>query len=135
MITELIITKKFLYKKIYKKKFTTPVYKKNFAFSINMPNTQQNNEIEQINQEINLLQDLLKKNEKGTNQFQNGLMQIGRIQVKQGQRMNLSQTKKIFQKKYLKSIFQNKIKQIKENANLLQNTLAHVKKRDYLKKN
>ena len=81
-----------------------------------------------------LLQDLLKKNEKGANQFQNGLMQIGRIQVKQGQRRNLSQTKKIFQKKYLKNIFQNKIKQIKSNANLLQNTLAHVKKRDYLKK-
>ena len=99
-----------------------------------MPNTQQNNEIEHINQEINLLQDLLKKNEKGANQFQNGLMQIGRIQVKQGQRRNLSQTKKIFQKKYLKNIFQNKIKQIKNNANLLQNTLAHVKKRDYLKK-
>ena len=99
-----------------------------------MPNTQQNNEIEHINQEINLLQDLLKKNEKGANQFQNGLMQIGRIQVKQGQRRNLSQTKKIFQKKYLKNIFQNKIKQIKSNANLLQNTLAHVKKRDYLKK-
>ena len=63
-----------------------------------MSNTQQNNEIEHINQEINLLQDLLKKNEKGTNQFQNGFMQIGRIQVKQGQRKNLSQTKKIFQK-------------------------------------
>ena len=34
----------------------------------------------------------------------------------------------------VKTIFQNKIKQIKKNANLLQNTLAHVKKeRDYLK--
>ena len=29
-----------------------------------MPNKQQNNEIELINKEINLLQDLLKKNEK-----------------------------------------------------------------------
>ena len=29
-----------------------------------MPNTQQNNEIEHISQEINLLQDLLKKNQK-----------------------------------------------------------------------
>ena len=50
-----------------------------------MPNTQQNNiqnEIEQINKEINLLQDRLKKNEKSLNQFQNGLMQIGRMQVK-----------------------------------------------------
>ena len=40
--------------------------------SINMPNTQQNNEIEHINKEITLLQDLLKKNEKSQNQFQNG---------------------------------------------------------------
>ena len=52
-----------------------------------MPNTQQNNihnEIKQINKEINLLQDRLKKNEKSQNQFQNGLMQIGRIRVKKG---------------------------------------------------
>ena len=48
-----------------------------------MPNKQQN-EIEQINKEINLLQDRLKKNEKSQNQFQNGLMQIGRIRVKKG---------------------------------------------------
>ena len=47
-----------------------------------MPNKQQNNEIEHINKEINLLQDLLKKKEKTQNQFQNGLMQIGRIRVK-----------------------------------------------------
>ena len=62
-----------------------------------MPNTQQNNihnEIKQINKEINLLQDRLKKNEKSQNQFQNGLMQIKRIRVKKGQRTNLSQTKK-----------------------------------------
>ena len=39
-----------------------------------MSNLQQNNEIENINKEINLLQDLLKKNEKSLNQFQNGLM-------------------------------------------------------------
>ena len=95
-----------------------------------MPNLQQNNEIEHINKEINLLQDLLKKNEKSQNQFQNGLMQIGRIQVKKGQRKNLSQTKKI--QNIVKNIFQNKIKQIKKNANLLQNTLAHVKKRKTL---
>ena len=43
-----------------------------------MPNKQQN-EIEQINKEINLLQDRLKKNKKIQNQFQNGLKQIGRI--------------------------------------------------------
>ena len=64
------------------------------GYSINMLNTQQNNEIEHINKEINLLQDRLKKNEKSLNQFQNGLMQIGRIRVK-GQRTYLSQTKKM----------------------------------------
>ena len=47
-----------------------------------MPNLQQNNEIEHINKEMNLLQNLLKNNEKSRNQFQNGLMQIGRIRVK-----------------------------------------------------
>ena len=94
-----------------------------------MPNTQQNN----IQNEINLLQDRLKKNEKSLNQFQNGLMQIGRIRVKKGQRTNLSQTKKI--QNIVKNIFQNKIEQIKKNTNLLQNILAQVKKeRDYLKK-
>ena len=41
-----------------------------------MPNINQNNEIESINEEINLLQDLLKKIEKSKNQFQNGLMRI-----------------------------------------------------------
>ena len=95
-----------------------------------MPNTQQNNEIEQISKEINLLQDRLKKNEKSLNQFQNGLMQIGRIRVKKGQRTNLSQTKKI--QNIVKNIFQNKIEQIKKNTNLLQNILAQVKKRKRL---
>ena len=45
-----------------------------------MPSIQQNNiqnEIEQINKEINLLHDRLKKNEKS--QFQTRLMQIRRI--------------------------------------------------------
>ena len=77
-----------------------------------MSNICQNNEIEYINKEINLLQDRLKINEKTLNQFQNGLMRIGRIQVKQGQRTNLSQTKKI--QKILKDIFKNKIKHIKK---------------------
>ena len=80
-----------------------------------MPNIQQNNEIEHINKEMILLQDLLKKNDK------------------KGQRANLSQTKNI--QNIVKNIFQNKIKQIKKNANILQNTLVHAKKeRDYLKK-
>ena len=91
-----------------------------------MPNSQQNNiynEIEQINKEINLLQDRLKKNEKSQNQFKNGLMHIG----KKGQRTGLSQNKEI--QNIVKDIFQNKIKQIKNNTNLLQNILAQVKKR------
>ena len=94
-----------------------------------MPN-KQNNEIDHISKEIRLLQDLLKKNEKIQNQFQNGLMQIGRIRVKKRQRINISQTKKI--QNIVKNIYQNKIKQIKKNASLLQNTLAHVKERKRL---
>ena len=81
-------------------------------YSINMPNTKQNNEIEHINKEISLLQDRLKINEKSKNQFQNGLMEIGRIWVKQGLKINLSQTKKI--QNIMKNIFQNKIKCIKK---------------------
>ena len=54
--------------------------------SINIPNLQQNNiqnEIEQIIKEIDLMQiDRLTKNEKSQNQFKIGLMQIKRIQVK-----------------------------------------------------
>ena len=47
--------------------------------------------------------------------------------------MDLSQTKKL--QNIVRNIFQNKIKQIKKNANLLQNILEHVKKeRDYLKR-
>ena len=92
------------------------------------------NEIEQIKKEIDLLQDRLKKNKKSQNHFQNGLMHIGRIRVKTGQRTDLSETKKI--QNIVKDIFQNKIEQIKNNTNLLQNILAQVKKkeRDYLKK-
>ena len=103
-------------------------------YSINMPNINQNNEIEPINKEITLLQDLLKKNEKPKIQFQNGLMRIGRLRVKQGQRTNLSKTKKI--QKILKNILQNKIKHTEKKADLLRNALAHVtkKERDYLKK-
>ena len=99
-------------------------------YSINTPNTKQNNEIEHINKEISLLQDRLKINEKSLNQFQNGLMRIGRIQLKQGQRTNLSQTKKI--QKIVKNILKTKIKHIKKKPNLLRNALAHVKKRKKL---
>ena len=71
-----------------------------------MLNISQNNE---INQEISLLQDRLKINEKSLNQFKDMLMQIRRMQ---GQRTNLSKVKKIF--KISKDIFKNKIKHIKK---------------------
>ena len=77
-----------------------------------MQNFQQNSEIMHINNEINLLQGLLKKNEKIQNHFQNGLARIGKIQVKKGQRTNFFQTRKI--QNLVKNIFQNKIKQIKK---------------------
>ena len=65
-----------------------------------MPNISQNNETEHINKKISLSQDRFKINEKSLNQFQNGLMWIGKIRVKQWQKKNLSQTKKY--KKYWK---------------------------------
>ena len=90
-----------------------------------MQNLLQNSEIMYINNEVNLLQDLLKKNEKIQNQFQNGLAQIGKIRIQTRKMQNI-----------VRNIFENKIKQIKKNTSLLQNTLANVKKeRDYLKKN
>ena len=98
-----------------------------------MPNIQQNNtqnEIEHIDIEINLLLDRLKKNGKSENQFQNGLLHIGRMQVKIGQRTYLSQTKKM--PNIVENILKNKIEQIKKNTNLLQNILAQVKKRKRL---
>ena len=54
-------------------------YKEIFWQSINMSNSQQNeiqNEIEWVKREINLLQDRLKKNRKGQNQFQNVLVRV-----------------------------------------------------------
>ena len=99
-------------------------------YSINMPNTQQNNEIEHINTEISLLQDRLKKKEKSLNQCQHGLRHIRKIRLKKGKRTDLSQTKKI--QNIVKDIVQNKIKQIKKNTNLLQNILTQVKKRKIL---
>ena len=92
-----------------------------------MPNINQNNEIENINKEISLLQDRLKINEKSLYQLQNGLMRIGRIRVKQGQRTNFSQTKKI--QKILKDIFKNKITYIKKKDDLLKNALVNVQKK------
>ena len=95
-----------------------------------MQNLQQNSEIMYINNEINLLQDLLKKNEKIQNQFQNGLARIGKIRVNKGQGTNFFQTRKI--QNIVRNIFQNKIKKIKKNTSLLQNAFANVKKRKRL---
>ena len=77
-----------------------------------MSNINQNNEIQHINKEISLLQDRLIINKKNLNKFQNVLMQIKRLRLKQGQRTNLSQTKKI--QEILKDILKNKIKHIKK---------------------
>ena len=77
-----------------------------------MPNINQNNEIESINKEISLLQDRLKINEKSLNQFKNGLRRIGRLQLKQGQKTNLSKTKKM--QEALRNIFGSKIKHFKK---------------------
>ena len=127
--------RKSFYIKKFIKKYYHPSIKK-FFYSINMQNLRQNNmqnEIEQIKKEIDLLQDRLKKNEKSQNQFENGLMHIGRIRVKKRQRADLSKTKKI--QNIVNNILQNKLEQIKKNTNLLKNILAQVKKgRDYLKK-
>ena len=78
-----------------------------------MPNINQNNETEGINKEISLLQDRTKINEKDLNQFKNGLRRIGRLRLKQGQKTNLSKTKKM--QEALKDIFKNKIKLIKKS--------------------
>ena len=80
---------------------------------IKISNISQNNGIEGINKEVSLLQDRLKINEKSLSQFQNALTRIGRLQLKQGQKTNLSKTKKM--QEALKDIFKNKIKLIKKS--------------------
>ena len=54
-------------------------------------------------------------------------MQIKRIRLKRGQRTDLSQTKKM--QNIVKNILKNKIKQIKNNTNLIRNILTQVKKK------
>ena len=60
-----------------------------------MSNINQNNEIENINKEISLLEDRLKINEDSKNQFINVLMRMKRLRLKQGQKTNLSETKRV----------------------------------------
>ena len=79
-----------------------------------MPNINQDNEIEYINKEISVLEDRLKKKKKSKNKFQNVLMRIKKLRLKQGQRKNISETKKI--QNILKDIFENKIKNIKKRT-------------------
>ena len=78
-----------------------------------MPKTSQNNGIENITKKISLLQDKLEIIEKSINQFKNGLGGIGRLQLKQGQKTNISKTKKM--QEALKDILKNKIKLIKKS--------------------
>ena len=84
--------------------------------SIKTPNTSENNGIENISKEISLLQDRLEITGKSLNQFKNGLRRIGRLRLKQGQKTNLSKTKKM--QEALKYIFKNKIKLIKKKSDL-----------------
>ena len=79
-----------------------------------MPNINQNNEIEYINKEISLLEDRPKINKKSKNKFQNVLMRIKKLRLKQGQRKNISENKKV--QNILKDIFENKIKNIKKRT-------------------
>ena len=98
--------------------------------SINMSNINQNNEVESINKEISLLQDRLKINEKSLNQFKNGLRRIGRLRLKQGQKTNLSKTKR--KQEALKVIFKKKINLIKKKSDILKNALVNIQKRKRL---
>ena len=77
-----------------------------------MSNTSQKNRIENINKEISLLQDRVEIKEKSLYQFKNGLRRIGRLQLKQGQKTNLSKTKKM--QEALRNIFGSKIKHFKK---------------------
>ena len=95
-----------------------------------MSNINQNNEIEIINKEISLLKDRLKINKESKNQFQNVLTRIGKIRIKQGQRTNLYETKKV--QKIFKDIFKNTINNIEKKDDLLKNALLNVQKRKRL---
>ena len=90
----------------------------------------QNNKIENINKEISLLEDRLKINEGSKNQFKNVLMRIKSLRLKQGQRTNLSETKKV--QKIFWDIIKNNTKNIEKKYALLKNVLVNVQKRKKL---
>ena len=98
--------------------------------SIKMSNTSQNNGIENINKETSLLHNRLEVNEKSLNQFKNGLRQIRKLRSKQGQKINLSKTKKM--QEALKNIFESKIKNFKKKSDLLKNAFINIKNRKRL---
>ena len=86
------------------------------------------NKTEQIKEEINLLQDRLNKNKKSLNQFQNGLMQIKRIQVKKARFFSNQKIQNI-----VKNMFQNRAN---KKTQIYYKIYFHKlkKERDYLKK-
>ena len=95
-----------------------------------MSNINKNNRITSINREVSLLKDRLKINEKRFSQFQNALTRVGRVGLKQGQKIHLSETKTL--QEILEDMFKNKIKLIKKKDGLLNNALLNVQKRKKL---
>ena len=101
--------------------------------SIKMSNISQNNGIEGINKEVSLLKERLKINEKSLisiSSISNASTWVWRLRLKQGQKTNLSETKKM--QEVLKEIFKNKIKLIKKKNDLLKNALVNAQKRKKL---
>ena len=96
-----------------------------------MPNINQNNEIEYINKEISLLEDRLKVNEKSKNQFQNVLMRIKRLRLKQRQRKKISETTQKIHNA-LTDMFKKKIKNIKKRRSIKKCTCKCTKKKDII---
>ena len=99
--------------------------------NINMPNLQQSNiqnKIEQMKKKIDLLQDRLKKNENSQNQFKNGLMHRKTKKDKERQRIDLFRTKKI--QNIIKNMLQNKIEQVKKNYKSTTKYTCTSKKRE-----
>ena len=69
----------------------------------------------------------MRQTKKSLNQFKNGLRRIRRLRLKNEQKTNLSETKKI--QEALKDIFKSKIKHIKKKFDLLKDALVNVKKK------
>ena len=92
-----------------------------------MPNTSQNNGIENICKEISLLQVRLEINKKSLNQFKNGLRWIGRLRLKQGQKANFLKPKKC--KKHWRIYLKIRLSLSKKKSDILKNALVNVKKR------